>query len=636
MEAATRAQRSAPFEQDQTASVDALELRRSPETGYPQVVEAFSEVAERIGEVADLDELLHLVATKICSLLSVGRCSVYLKDEESGLFRGQVAETGSDVDDLIKRLTAGSEADGFTREILAARKPVLISNAQSDPRPVRATMRRWGVRAMLGVPMVLKQEVIGLLFVDDADSPRQYSHADQQVAAAFANLAAIAISQAQLTSELRSSLKTVARQNGVLRRAEALDERLTKLMLDGADLERIAAAVAELTGKPCAVYDSGYRRLAAATSPQNDSQLVPALFEPTHREHPEVQQALAGLKENQPGVVGPLRSAGLQHRFLIAPVAVRGENWGQLVLMESPDAFGPLDLAVARRTATVIALEFSTQERLSEAELHARGGLVRDLVRGTDNRESLSRRAGFHGLRPTHPHVVALFRRRDPSSTRPTGARRVAEALEASGEHERGVYVSHVQDGAAAILELPEGEPGRAAVEWAREVVRRTALAIAPDGDAIVSVSSPTTGIAGFEAAYREALDVARCATLFGMPEGEPYVLTAGDLGPARIFMSASNPEELERFADSVLGPLLDGGDDDPEPELLETLEAFFASSRRVRGAADALDVHENTIRYRLAKIEETLGLAVTSDSDDQLACQLALEVVKLRRRSAA
>src|SRR4051794_14830974 len=194
--------------------------------GFPEVVEAFNEISGAITEHVALDSLLHIVATRICELLDVRRCSVYLMDERTGLFRGQVGHADRNIDAAIKGLTAGIEADGFTREILTTKRPVLIVNAQSDPRPVRSTMLEWNVQTMLGVPMVRKGKVVGLLFLDNEEEPHDYSEQEQQLCSTFANLAAIAISHAQLTAELRSSLATVERQNTLLRTAAAIEDRL--------------------------------------------------------------------------------------------------------------------------------------------------------------------------------------------------------------------------------------------------------------------------------------------------------------------------------------------------------------------------------------------------------------------------
>jgi DNA-binding PucR family transcriptional regulator len=52
-----------------------------------------------------------------------------------------------------------------------------------------------------------------------------------------------------------------------------------------------------------------------------------------------------------------------------------------------------------------------------------------------------------------------------------------------------------------------------------------------------------------------------------------------------------------------------------------------------VRRAAELLDVHPNTVRYRLANIERITGLAVTTDDHAYLTAQMALLVLRLSGR---
>jgi DNA-binding PucR family transcriptional regulator len=110
-------------------------------------------------------------------------------------------------------------------------------------------------------------------------------------------------------------------------------------------------------------------------------------------------------------------------------------------------------------------------------------------------------------------------------------------------------------------------------------------------------------------------------------------VLSADDLGAGRLLLATSNPAEVERFAEDTLGPLLDGTDSNAD--LLATLDVFFENGRSIRRAATALDVHENTIRYRLGRIEDALGLPVATGADAQLTAQLALLVLRLQGRIA-
>ena len=105
-------------------------------------------------------------------------------------------------------------------------------------------------------------------------------------------------------------------------------------------------------------------------------------------------------------------------------------------------------------------------------------------------------------------------------------------------------------------------------------------------------------------------------------------VLTADDLGPGRLLLASSNRADALRFSHDALGALLTN--DEGTRDLLRTLQVFFDSGRSVRRSALVLGVHENTIRYRLAKIEEATGLAVATSSEDQLSAQLALLVLRL------
>jgi hypothetical protein len=56
----------------------------------------------------------------------------------------------------------------------------------------------------------------------------------------------------------------------------------------------------------------------------------------------------------------------------------------------------------------------------------------------------------------------------------------------------------------------------------------------------------------------------------------------------------------------------------------------FFDCGRSVRRSALELGVHENTIRYRLARIEDATGLAFGTSSDDEFTAQVALLVLRL------
>jgi sugar diacid utilization regulator len=594
-------------------------------SSYRAAVRAFGTVAEALGKAQDLDALLHLIAMQATKLIGARRCSVWLRDRESDLFHGQVGYPEALGDALIKRLVAGVPADRFTREIVASRCPVAVSNARDDPRPIRATMRAWNVRSILGVPMVLRGEVIGIVFLDNDGESRTFSRADCELTSTFAGLAAVAISQARMTAELRESVELSARQNRLLWRAAAAADRLLKLVLDGGDLPEIAVAVAEITRKPTSIHDAQHRRLALAMPPSLDHQVVPRLFEPGVRDHPLVRDALQRVQSTHGGIIDPLPSAGLHQRLLVAAVTIRDDLWGHLVVMEYGCRFGALDMHIARSAATNIALELAAERRATRAEWVALASLAADLIHGDSHGAPLARRATYLGVDLTAPRVLCLLSP-DPCDEEAMPPPAELSTALAARPSVRNMLATEVPEGMAVLLELPGDLPTMEAIVAVRARVEQ-ALAGLRGCRMLATISTRCVEPADYVRAYEEARQVMRCRDTVGGETGA-RVLTADDLGPGRLVLTASERADAARFAHDALGSLL--GDDEGTQDLLLTLQAFFKHGRSVRRSARALGVHENTIRYRLTRIEDRTGLRVAHSSDDQLTAQLALLVLRL------
>ena len=601
-------------------------------SAYRAAAQAFGEVAGALNETRDRDTLLRLIGRHICQLVGIERCSVYLRDDETGLYRGQAGwspawERGDEPDaqERIKRLVAGTEADEFTREIVTTRRPVVVADTHSDPRPIRSAMLSWGIRSILGVPMVLRGEVIGIIFLDNADEPHVFTSTEGEIAATFADLAAVVISQAQMTGRLRRSLHTVARQNELLRRAAEMDETLTGLVLTGASLGQIAEAVTKLTGKPCEIYGADHRRLAAASPATPRGEPQPRTFDAGVRSHPAVREALEGLDDRESGVVGPLPEAGLTHRYLLAAIATRDDLWGSLVVVEHGSRFGPLDAHIARRAAANVALELAAERRAARAEWDARGSLAGQLIRATSDFGAITRRAQYLGVDLRAPHVVCIVGTRSDA-----GLPAVADVAAAFAQRERRVLATAVAEGVLVILPLDADAPPLEAMAAARDDVEQALDRFRTEAPLVAGIASRCTDASHYVRAHEEARQVMRCVQAFAGGD-RSLVLAAEDLGAGRLFLASSSRAEAERFADDALGALL-RLENDAKGDLLHTLAVFFDSSRSVRNTALALGVHENTIRYRLARIHELTGLAVGSDSADDLTAHVALLVLRLGR----
>jgi sugar diacid utilization regulator len=591
---------------------------RHRQRAYREAITAFADVAVALREAIDRDELLHLVARKMSGLIGVSRCSLYLRDEDTGFYRGQVGHADSDIDAAVKRLTIGGlEADTFTREIVRTREPVVMQDALHDPRAVRSTIRTWRVRSIMGVPMVLHDEVIGIFLLDSEEKTRRFSEVDQDLASAFAELAAAAISQAELIGELRQSRDTVARQNKAFRRATAVDDRFTELVISGGSLREIAAAVTELTRKHCMIYDAEMQYLTSSNEDEGDGQLDQAVLEA-----PEV----AAVPGDRPSAIGPFPKLGIYSRLLVSPVTVSDDRWATLVMVEQGSAFNAFDMLIARRVASIIALEMSAERRATLAEWNARSSLAAELIRGNRDVAHVERRADFLGLRLDQPHVVCLVTWRDGDELQLPEAETVAaEVSRCAGG--ASILATGVVEGIALIIDLPEGRPTPTAIDEIKEHVRTACEALDPHGRLVAGLSMRCVSAADYVRAYEQTRQVVSCIDMY-CPPGEVRVLSADDLGPGRLLLAGTEPGEARRFTEEALGGLLGEG---VPAELLQTLVCFFESGRSVRRSATTLGVHENTIRYRLTRVEQLTGLDIGADCDAQLSAQIALLVLRLQ-----
>jgi sugar diacid utilization regulator len=295
--------------------------------------------------------------------------------------------------------------------------------------------------------------------------------------------------------------------------------------------------------------------------------------------------------------------------------------------MEYGSRLAAHDSVIVDRAATIIALELSAERRAAAARNDELESLASDLLRGDRDVGSLRRRADFLGVPLGEPHALCLLASNAAAGM--PAARRVVQAFDSVGCR---ALVTGVTEGVVAIVQLDPVPAVTSAMAAAKRVVAEACSALSPDGSIVAAISTPCRGPADYTRAYSEARQVLRCLETFRA--GRVGVLAATDLGIGRLLLGSRDRQESVRFAEDVLGPLLDDGA--RTRDLLLTAACFLECGRSVRRSATRLDVHENTIRYRLARLEEVLGLDVSADPDAQLSVQLALLILRLDGRLPA
>jgi GAF domain-containing protein len=497
---------------------------------------------------------------------------------------------------------------------------------------IKAAVRRWDIRSIMAVPMVFEDEVLGLLLMDDVARTREFSDREVEVAGRFAQMAAATVSQADQRLSLQAELELSRRHLALERNATTASRALSELVGLDRPLEELLEALAEMLAKPCAIYRNDGRRSAVGVPAGGDAAAVPVTLGPDFEAlavgAPQSSGATGEAGRDGAMVVGPLPAAGLPRRTLIVPLALGPERWGHLAVIEDGPRLGGSDLAVTRRVATLIALKGRLDSAAEQGSRDGRSLLAMDLMRGTGEAGDLQRRARRHRLGLDARRIVLAVGPRDAARPKPDPAR-VAAAL-------RGplagleVDVAPVGDAAAALIEVPRGVDPEAFVGERIAALEEACGRL--DGDLVAGLSGAHRWSDGYRAARVEAMRVLACLRRFS-PPGGPVLLTAAELGGSGLLLAGTAGDDIVRYAEETVGRLVE---DPASADLVTTLCAFFANQCSIRGTAAALGVHENTVRYRLGRVEEGTGLPVSREPDAQLSAHLGLVVMRLQGRLGA
>ncbi|MDQ7909069.1 GAF domain-containing protein [Phytohabitans sp. ZYX-F-186] len=595
---------------------------------YAEAVVAFEEVALlATNERVPLDDVLRRAGRRLCELLGVSRCSVYLRRAD-GRFQGRVGYCAGrrDIDAGVRRLVSGGEHDLFTAEVVGSASPVVVQGAMTDPRTIHRTMRRWGVRDMLGVPLVVDGEVIGIIYMDNEAREHLYTTRDIRLAQAFAGLVAIAVRQAWVIQQLAHHARTIEHQRTILGASQALYSRLTHVLLDGAEIGEMLGLIAEMLGKPVVLYDPALTVVSWAAPPSLALAGCPGLTA-AQRCLPQVRRVLADLDGGSSSSV--LRAGPeLGCRRLFVRMVVDGACAGYLELCELGGGFSPTDAKALEQAAMAVALKLLAEARRADALRYERADYLSDLLHGRRDPARLADEAAALGFDVQKRHLVLRLRYAGAGTGDAASSKRRDAVADAVGRHlaadTRCVAHTGIVGEDLLLIEVPA-----AGEAW--EAGFRVRLATAFDelarvhGAVHAVASEPCRALADLPTQAERAREL---AGLLGYAGDASRLAFARDFELVRLVNQRDGLAGAQRHAENLLAPLV-AHDAATGSSLVETIAAYLECQARIRSTAAALDVHENTVRYRLNRIRE-LSAIDPERVDSLFGAYLAVQVLRL------
>ena len=221
--------------------------------------------AHDLAGLRDLDAVLRAIVQRARSLLGTECAYLSLNDPVAGDTYMRVTEGSVSARFQQVRLGMGEGLGGLVAQTA---RPYVTDDYFGDARfqhtrTIDTAVRDEGLVAILGVPLSLGSQVIGVLFAADRRA-RVFEREQVALLCSFAAHAAVAIDTANLLAETRSALAELERANdiirehsGVIERASEVHDRLSELVLHGGGVHDVAHAVSEVLGGTVEFTDEG-------------------------------------------------------------------------------------------------------------------------------------------------------------------------------------------------------------------------------------------------------------------------------------------------------------------------------------------------------------------------------------------
>lgn len=479
--------------------------------------------------------------------------------------------------------------EGIGGRVAAEGRTITIRDYLHDPRRVprmKKVIDDEGVRGVICVPVVsdpLLSEgaIFGVLYACSRQ-PRTFTHEECDLLAALGRDAGVVLARIYRQAELEQARDDLTLRNKTLQRHMRFLGEVADAFAATGDLAAGLHAMSAY-GVGVGVFDHGGGVLGKAGDESGD-------------EHASV----------------PLQAGGIE--------------LGRLDFVRA-DPFTSDEFELAEHTGRLVALQLLRERSTLEAELRLHGQLLDDLLEGSvTDAAGIVRRGSLLGVDLRGPGlVVCIGVHPRPKAAEhgpaPTLNRTAADLLERLARQQFEQAIVALRGDQVVLL---AGIGGRDHAT-AHSMMRRL-LAMASEfmgGKPLAAgVGRLCLSLGDYAHSFAEACTALELAVSRPDPG---QVLTPADLGLLAVLGRGQQKQPLQELVKAALEPIVTS-DRDGGSEYVKTLDTYLSADRHLERAAAQLHVHVNTLRYRLGKIQELLGVDL-HDVDARFLLELALRV---------
>lgn len=420
--------------------------------------------------------------------------------------------------------------------------------------------------------------------------------------------------------------RIVDEQYAVHTQAEDIQRALLDLVLEGDDLQAVAEALASILGRSVTVESEAFDVLAAAQIGPVDEARMRSVA--AGRTTPLLAERLLErgiyerlLEQRRPMRVLAMPDLGMTMERIVAPIILAKQIIGYVWIIAGNRELTDLDELAIDHAATVAAVLMLKDREVQDAELRLRGDLLDQLLNlESSPKPELVERVQKLGFHVDQPYQVLIIQGSTPAGESQLSLPRKVERWfnQVNGP------ALVVPGGDQVVVVMQSRRPPQGALLAGRlsESMDHPAQPLR------IGVGEPIEDLRDLRRGYGQAAEALQIATALRWDDG---VCDFRSLG---IYHWLNHlPEDViesNRYLHAVRS--LAEWDQETGRDLLATLEVFLNLAGQRNAAAAHLNIHRNTLSYRLQRIRDLLDLD-PADPTLQTELNVALKAFRLRDR---
>jgi purine catabolism regulator len=410
----------------------------------------------------------------------------------------------------------------------------------------------------------------------------------------------------------------------LLQRSEDIHRKLTDICLSGGGFQAIITALANLVNRPAAIIDNWGNLIAFACFENSKLKILDRL---------KNNSMAIAVNDSQPIYQS---NEGIWLMQLFPGQEYQSE--GYIVVVDPTHDLDPLGLLAIEQASIIAALEMVKQHAILETERRLQHNFFGSLLgESSISSDMLLSQAHTLGWDLNDKQIIALINISGLEQTYSLSDSLRLKEFQYFKDHFLDIFTgivrecdlqSIVVDQSENLILLLHCDKNQPAIQIRRELqIKAESIASKMkfqgyDIDTVIIFGGFHDKVQDLRKSYDEALMASKVSKRLSLKQ--PVIWYDDVILYILLDRIASQPE-ITGWLERTLGKLIDY-DRVNKSDLVRTLEIFFDTNQIAQQAASSLFIHPKTLKYRLHRIEDILGIDPFS-KDQQLSFYLATKL---------